>query len=248
MTALAHQVGEASLLSRTGGAPSLAVGMASLFSNVLGGPTTMALWYHFAIMFEALFILSTLDAGTRVGRFILQDLGKRVWEPFGRVSWLPAVLVSSAIFVLMWGHFLYWGVQDPLGGVNSLWPLFGISNQLLAAIALCVGTTVIINRGKGRYAAITLVPLAWLVIVTMSAGFIKIFASDPKLGFLSHARSLAIAIQTGALPPGVANSAIASELMWNDRFDALVTAFFLASVVAILVASMHRWIKPYNNA
>lgn len=246
MTALAHQVGEASLLSRTGGAPSLAVGMAGLFSNVLGGPTAMALWYHFAIMFEALFILSTLDAGTRVGRFILQDIGKRVWEPFGRVSWLPAVLVSSAIFVLMWGHFLYWGVQDPLGGVNSLWPLFGISNQLLAAIALCVGTTVIINRGKGRYAFITLVPLAWIVVVTMSAGFIKIFASDPKLGFLSHARSLATAIQIGVLPSGVPSAAVASRLMWNDRFDALVTAFFLASVVAILVASVHRWIKPQN--
>jgi carbon starvation protein len=246
MTQLAHQVGEATLLSRTGGAPSLAVGMASLFSNVLGGPTTMALWYHFAIMFEALFILSTLDAGTRVGRFILQDLGKRVWQPFGRVSWLPAVLVSSALFVLMWGHFLYWGVQDPLGGVNSLWPLFGISNQLLAAIALCVGTTVIINRGKGRYAWITLVPLVWLVIVTMSAGFIKIFADDPRLGFLAHARLLATAIRSGAMPPGVANSSMALRLMWNDRFDALVTAFFLASVVAILLASLHRWTRPKN--
>ncbi|MDQ2891253.1 MAG: carbon starvation protein A [Gemmatimonadota bacterium] len=248
MTALAHQVGEISLLSRTGGAPSLAVGMASIFSNVLGGRTTMALWYHFAIMFEALFILSTLDAGTRVGRFILQDIGRRVYEPFGRVSWTPAVLISSAAFVLMWGHFLYWGVQDPLGGVNSLWPLFGISNQLLAAIALCVGTTVIINRGKWRYAWVTLLPLAWLVAVTMSAGMLKIFASDPRLGFLAHAKLLGEAIRSGLLPAGVPSIDTATRLMWNDRFDALVTAFFLASVIAILIASFLRWSRTDFNA
>ena len=243
MTALAHRVGEASLLSRTGGAPSLAVGMASIFSSVLGGETAMALWYHFAIMFEALFILSTLDAGTRVGRFILQDIGKRVHEPFGRVSNLPAVLVSSAAFVLMWGHFLYWGVQDPLGGVNSLWPLFGISNQLLAAIALCVGTTVIINRGKWRYAFVTLLPLAWLATVTMSAGMLKIFAADPRLGFLAHANALSRAISSGALPDGVPSVETATRLMWNDRFDAGVTAFFLASVIAIIAASLNRWAR-----
>jgi carbon starvation protein len=247
LDALARNVGEKSLLSRTGGAPSLAVGMASLFSNVLGGETAMALWYHFAIMFEALFILTTLDAGTRVGRFLLQDLGQRAWAPFGRVSWYPAVLLASAIFVLMWGHFLYWGVRDPLGGVNSLWPLFGIANQLLAAVALCVGTTVLVNRGLARYMAITVVPLAWLVIVTMTAGWQKIFSADPKLGFLAHARTLATAANGGALPPGVASATAAAQLMWNDRLDAAVTAFFLASVAAILVASIARWRRPLRQ-
>ena len=247
LDALARKVGETSLLSRTGGAPSLAVGMASLFSSVLGGDTAMALWYHFAIMFEALFILTTLDAGTRVGRFLLQDLGQRVWAPFGRVSWYPAVLLSSAIFVMMWGHFLFWGVRDPLGGVNSLWPLFGIANQLLAAIALCVGTTVLVNRGRARYMAITVVPLAWLVVVTMTAGVEKIFAADPHLGFLAHARSLAGAANGGALPTGVASARAAAQLMWNDRLDAAVTAFFLVSVAAVLVASIARWLNPLRQ-
>lgn len=248
LTTLAHHVGEQTLLSRTGGAPSLSVGMAQLFSNIIGGDTAMALWYHFAIMFEALFILTTLDAGTRVGRFLLQDLGKHLWKPLGEVSWYPSVILTSAAFVLMWGHFLYWGVQDPLGGVNSLWPLFGIANQLLAAIALCVGTTIIINQGKGRYALVTLLPLAWIVIITTTAGFQKIFATDPKLGFLSHANTLAAAITTGTLPPGVPNASTATKLMWNDRLDAAITAFFLASVIVILLTSIPRWIKAMRSS
>jgi carbon starvation protein len=247
MQLLAQQVGEKTLLSRTGGAPSLAVGMAHLFSRVLGGSTALALWYHFAIMFEALFILTTVDAGTRVGRFMLQDLLKHVWAPIGRVSWYPAVVMSSGIIVAMWGHFLYQGVQDPLGGINSLWPLFGISNQLLAAVALCVGTTVIIKMGKARYAWVTILPLAWLAIVTLTAGYQKIFSADPKLGFLSHVHSVQAVLATGALPAGVQTLADAKRLILNDRIDAAVAAFFLLSVIVIIVASAHEWFSVLSG-
>jgi carbon starvation protein len=240
---LARQVGETSLLSRTGGAPSLAVGMAHLFSSVLGGSSAMALWYHFAIMFEALFILTTLDAGTRVGRFMLQDLLSHVWKPIGRVSWYPAVFGTSALFVLMWGYFLYQGVMDPLGGINSLWPLFGISNQLLAAVALCVGTTVIIRMGKARYAWMTILPLAWLAVVTLSGGWIKIFSENPKLGYLSHARMLESAVTSGVLPKGVASAEAAGRMIFNDRLDAAVAAFFMAAVVVILIESARSWVS-----
>jgi carbon starvation protein len=240
LTALAHQVGEASLLSRTGGAPSLAVGMAQVFSGMLGHSTAMALWYHFAIMFEALFLLTTLDAGTRVGRFMLQDLAGRLWEPLGRVAWYPAVILTSGVFVGIWGIFLYQGVTDPLGGINSLWPLFGIANQLLAAIALCVGTTVIIRMGKSRYAFITLIPLAWLTIACGVAGWEKIFSPEPRLGFLAHARLLQ------SSQPQVAHAA---RLAFNDRLDAVVAACFLVAVAVILVESIRAWLpKPVGVA
>ncbi|HEX6534501.1 MAG TPA: carbon starvation CstA family protein [Gemmatimonadaceae bacterium] len=242
LRALASQVGERTLLSRTGGAPSLAVGMAHLFTSVLGGSGAMALWYHFAIMFEALFILTTLDAGTRVGRFMLQDLGRHVWEPFGRVSWYPAVLLSSAIFVAMWGHFLWQGVVDPLGGINSLWPLFGISNQLLAAVALCVGTTVIVKMGKARWSWVTLLPLAWLLVVTLSAGWQKIFSPDPRLGFLAHARGLAAQAASGITPAGAHSAGDVGRMIFNDRLDAAVAAFFMLALLVILVDSAREWL------
>jgi carbon starvation protein len=241
--AIAAQVGESTMLSRTGGAPSLAVGMAHIFSQVLGGSGAMAVWYHFAIMFEALFILTTLDAGTRVGRFMLQDLGRHVWEPFGRASWYPAIVLSSAIFVAMWGHFLYQGVTDPLGGINSLWPLFGIANQLLAAVALCVGTTVIIKMGKARYAPLTLLPLSWLVVVTMSAGWAKLFSDDPRLGFLAHARLLEDQLAAGVLPRGAADAAVAARMIFNDRLDAAVAGFFMLAVIVILTDSAKEWVS-----
>ncbi len=241
LTLLAEQVQESSLLSRTGGAPSLAVGMAKIFADALGGTNAMALWYHFALMFEALFILTTVDAGTRVGRFMLQDLGKHVWEPFGRVSWYPAVVLSSAIFVSCWGFFLYQGVTDPLGGINSLWPLFGIANQLLATVALCVGTTVIIKMGKARYAWMTLLPMAWLVVVTMTAGWQKLFSPDPKIGFLAHATWVSEKLAAGTLPPGVKDAVGAGRLIFNDRLDAAVAAFFMLSVLVILIDSVREW-------
>jgi len=240
LTALAAQVGESSLLSRVGGAPSLAVGMAHIFSSALGGGAGMALWYHFAIMFEALFILTTLDAGTRVGRFVLQDLGRHLWEPFGRVSWYPAVVIASALFVALWGYFLYQGVLDPLGGINSLWPLFGISNQLLAAVALCVGTSVIINSGRARYAWVTLLPLAWLVIVTLTAGWQKLMSPNPALGFLAKAAALGSALASGTLPAG-RTAADVRRMIFNERLDAAVAGAFMLAVVIVLVASIGEW-------
>ncbi|HEX6313920.1 MAG TPA: carbon starvation CstA family protein [Gemmatimonadaceae bacterium] len=244
---LTANIGEERLLSRTGGAPSLAVGMAHIFSNVLGGSTALALWYHFAIMFEALFILTTLDAGTRVGRFMLQDLLKHAWAPLGRVSWYPGVIITSAIFVLMWGYFLYQGVIDPLGGVNTLWPLFGIANQLLAAVALCVGTTVIIKMGKARYAWITIAPLIWLAIVTMTAGYQKIFSPDPKLGFLARANLYKDALAAGEVPAGIPSAEVAQRFIFNDTVDAAVAGFFMVAVIIIIVASANEWYKVVSG-
>jgi carbon starvation protein len=242
LTALAQSIGEKTILSRTGGAPSLAIGMAHIFSNVFGGGA-MAIWYHFAIMFEALFILTTIDAGTRVGRFMLQDLLGHVYRPLGEVKSYPAIVVTSVVFVAMWGHFLYQGVVDPLGGINSLWPLFGISNQLLAAVALCVGTTVFIRMGKARYSAVTLVPLAFLVVVTMTAGWEKMFSSDPKMGFLAHATTLRGLIDTNKLPANIKSIGDANRMVFNDYLNAVVCAFFMISVVVILVDSIRVWMS-----
>jgi carbon starvation protein len=241
LTQLSRDVGEHTILSRTGGAPSLAVGMAHIFSSVIGGQRAMAVWYHFAIMFEAIFILTVLDSATRIGRFILQDIGRRVWEPFGRYSWYPAVVLASAIFVALWGYFLYKGVTDPLGGINSLWPLFGISNQLLAAVALCVGTTIIIKMGKEWYAWITLVPLAWVATVTLSAGWIKIFSPEPRLGFLAAARAMSERLAAGELPAGAASVGAARQMIFNNQLDAFVAAVFMAAVVVVIIASVREW-------
>jgi len=239
MSELASRVGEITLFNRTGGAPSLAVGMAHIFGSTLGMGGLEAIWYHFAIMFEALFILTVLDAGTRVGRFMLQDLLGHFWAPLGRTSWYPSVILTSALVVGAWGYFLYQGILDPLGGINSLWPLFGISNQLLATIALCVCTTILIKMGKLKYIWVTLVPLAWLVSVTMTASYQKIFDPDPRMGFWAQARHLTEQISSGAIP--AANIAATQRVIFNNRLDAVVTAMFAGFVVVILVESGRNW-------
>jgi carbon starvation protein len=230
MDLLAQQMGEASLLSRTGGAPSLAVGMAGILGGVFTGGT-LAVWYHFAILFEAVFILTTIDAGTRVGRFMLQELLGHVYEPLGRYSWYPSIVFSSAIVVLGWGYFLYQGVVDPLGGINALWPLFGIANQLLASVALCVATTILVKMGKLKHAWTTMLPLAWLATATLTAGYQKVFSSDPALGFLAHARSLA-----GSQNPN------AGRMIFNDRVDAALALFFMIIVAVVIIACAREWI------
>jgi carbon starvation protein len=242
MQALAQQMGEGTLLARTGGAPSLAVGMAQIFGSVVGGSGLMALWYHFAIMFEALFILTTIDAGTRVGRFMLQELLGAIYKPLGRTSWYPSILVSSAAVVAGWSYFLYQGVVDPLGGINSLWPLFGISNQLLAAVALCVGTTILIKMGKARFSWVTLAPLAWILAITFDAGWQKVFAADPKLGFLAHARTIGDALAAGALPAGATTVEAARQMAFNDHVNAALSLLFMAVVVLLLAASLREWL------
>lgn len=241
MSTLARDIGEKTLFARTGGAPSLAVGMAHIFANSLGGRALMALWYHFAIMFEALFILTTLDAGTRVGRFLLQDLLGHIWEPLGRTSWYPSVIFTSALMVGAWGYFLYQGVIDPLGGINSLWPLFGIANQLLAAIALCVVTTILLKNSRARYAWISLAPLAWLLAVTMTAGYQKLFHPHVRIGFLSHAADLSAKIAAGQIPPE--KIAETQTLIFNDRLDAAITALFMILVLVIVTESVREWFR-----
>ncbi|MCX6634162.1 MAG: carbon starvation protein A, partial [Acidobacteria bacterium] len=234
MAHLAREVGESSLFARTGGAPSLALGMAHIFAQHGGGRAVLGFWYHFAIMFEALFILTVIDAGTRVGRFMLQDLAGNIWKPLGRTSWMPGVIGASAAIVLAWGYFLVQGVRDPLGGINSLWPLFGISNQLLAAVALCVATTILIKMHGVRYMWITCVPLAWLVTITYTAAWQKIFSPQPRIGFLAQAAQLEASLGTG-------NVAETQTLIFNNRLDAVVCGIFLVLVTTILADSIRVW-------
>ncbi|HMG04826.1 MAG TPA: carbon starvation CstA family protein [Chthoniobacterales bacterium] len=238
MQNLATGLGETTMFGRAGGAPTFAVGMAHMFSRISSNPTALALWYHFAIMFEALFILTTLDAGTRVGRFLLQDLLGNLWKPLGDTRAWSANLFSSVLLVGAWGWFLYQGVIDPLGGINSLWPLFGIANQLLSIIALCLGTTVLIKMGKTRYLFVTIVPLCFMCVVTFSAAYLKIFSPDPKLGFLSGADSLTQA--AGTLGDVVRAAQMTRQAaIW--RFDALVALVFVALVFLIAAGSAWEW-------
>ncbi len=237
MQQLASDVGEKTLFYRTGGAPSLALGMAHIFTFVGGSRALLAFWYHFAIMFEALFILTVLDAGTRVGRFMLQDLLGHISPAMKRTNWKPGMLATSAVVVAAWGYFLLQGVRDPLGGINSLWPLFGIANQLLATIALCVATTILIKMHGAKYLWVTLVPLSWLVTVTFTAGWQKIFSALPDLGFLSQADKLSAGPNTSAT----------ATLIFNARLDAAVCAVFLILVTVILVDSIRVWTGILNG-
>jgi carbon starvation protein len=239
MTGLAHAVGEQTLLNRAGGAPSLAVGMAQIFSSTIGGERLLSIWYHFAIMFEALFILTVLDAGTRVGRFMVQELVGRVYKPLGRMSWYPGILFSSALIVGAWGYFLYQGVIDPLGGINSLWPLFGIANQLLAAVALVVATTILLKMGRLKWIWVTLLPTAWLVVITMTAAWQKIFSPNPRIGFLSYANAMAAQIAAGKI--AAAKVAEMQRVIFNQRLDAAVTAVLAAMILVLLVEAIIQW-------
>jgi carbon starvation protein len=237
MQQLANDLGESTMFGRAGGAPTFAVGMAHMFARIAPSKTALALWYHFAIMFEALFILTTLDAGTRVGRFLLQDLLGQVWRPLGNTRSWGANLLASALLVCLWGWFLYQGVLDPLGGINSLWPLFGLANQLLSVIALCLGTTILIKMGKARYVWTTLVPLVFMVVVTFSAGYLKIFSSDPRIGFLSGAKMMEAKVAPGASGVDFARQA------WIWRIDALVAVGFLVLVFLIVTGCAWQWCR-----
>jgi carbon starvation protein len=232
MRDLAGAMGESTLFARTGGAPSLAVGMASILGGSFGR-SLLAVWYHFAVMFEAVFIMAVLDAGTRVGRFMLQDLLGHAWRPLGRTSWYPSVLLASALMVGAWGYFLYVGVIDPNGGVNILWPLFGIGNQMLAAIALSVATGTLIKCGRARYALVTALPLAWLALVTTTAAWQKIASADTRVGLFAAASELAGKLASGALPPE--RAALAPQLIFNLRLDGWLTLVFSAMLWLVIL-------------
>jgi carbon starvation protein len=238
MQKLATNLGESTMFNRAGGAPTFAVGMAHMFARVSTKPTALALWYHFAIMFEALFILTTIDAGTRVGRFLLQDFLGNLWRPLGNTRSWTANFFSSVLLVAAWGWFLYEGVIDPLGGINSLWPLFGLANQLLSVVALCLGTTLLIKMRKSRYLFVTLVPLCFMCAVTFSAGYLKVFSPDPRLGFLSGSQS--VLSQAAAITDPVKAANLARQAtIW--RFDAFVAVSFLVLVLLIVLGSARQW-------
>jgi carbon starvation protein len=236
MEQLAKAMGESTLFARTGGAPSLAVGMASIFANAFG-KHLLALWYHFAIMFEALFILTTLDAGTRVGRFMLQDILGNFNQKLGETSYMPSVILTSSLVVAGWGYFLYIGVIDPNGGVNILWPLFGIANQMLAAIALCVATSIIIKGGKPKHAWVTALPLTWLIIITTSAAYEKIFSDDIRVGFFAAANHMSTQLLDGTL--SAEKAAVAPQLIFNQHLDAYLTLFFVVVLWIVVIDMMN---------
>jgi carbon starvation protein len=242
LQAAADEVEEQTLVARTGGAPTLAVGMSQIFSSAFGAGLT-AFFYHFAIMFEALFILTTVDAGTRVGRFMLQDTLGNIWKPIGRVSWTPGLWLTSAIVVGSWGYFLYTGVTNPLGGINQLFPLFGIANQLLAAVALSLATTLLIKHGKIRWAWITAIPLAWDATVTLTASFQKVFSSDPRVGFFTQRNRFQDALDQGEVLAPAKDVGEMEQVVLNSTIDGLLAAFFAVLIIIVLASSAVVWVR-----
>lgn len=247
LTQLADDIGEETILSRTGGAPTLAIGMAVILSKIIGGKALMAFWYHFAILFEALFILTTIDAGTRVGRFMIQDLLGHFYKPLAKTESLPANIIATTLCVLGWGYFLYQGVIDPLGGINTLWPLFGIANQMLAAIALLLGTTILFKMGKKAYVWVTLIPTTWILVVTMTAGFQKLFHQNPKIGFLSHAKVFKDALNEGKILAPATTVEQMKQIIMNDYVDAILCGIFMLVVISMLIFSANMWLKVLRN-
>ena len=246
LTGTAAAVGEESIIGRTGGAPTLAVGISQIFSAVIGGTALQAFWYHFAIMFEALFILTTVDAGTRVGRFMIQDLVGNVWRPFARTSWLPGNLIASALIVGAWGYFLYAGVNDPLGGINQLFPLFGIANQLLAAVALTVATTILIKMGKLRYAWVTALPLVFDAAVTLTASWQKIFSTDPAIGFFAQRAAAVESIESGKLNDTLKALKAESiddahQILVNTTVDGVLSILFAVMIIIVIADAVRVW-------
>jgi carbon starvation protein len=243
----ARDIGENTILSRTGGAPTLAVGMAKILSDVLGGPGMMAFWYHFAILFEALFILTTLDAGTRVGRFLIQDLLGRVHAPLADTGrWGPNIL-ATALCVGGWGYFLYMGVIDPLGGINTLWPMFGIANQMLAGMALLFIMVVLFKSRLQRYAWVAAVPACWVLITTLTAAWQKLFHENPRIGFLSHAEKYSAALEAGQILAPATSARAMKQVIFNDYVNTALCGFFMVIVVSMLALSLHAAWKAYRN-
>jgi carbon starvation protein len=244
----AVDIGENSILSRAGGAPTLAVGMAKILAQAMGGKSMEAFWYHFAILFEALFILTAVDAGTRVGRFMIQDMLGHVYQPLGNTQFLPANLVGTGLCVAMWGYFLYQGVIDPLGGINTLWQLFGVGNQMLAGIALLLCTSVLVKMKRERYVWVTLVPTAWLLITTLTAGVQKIFHSDPRIGFVALARKFSAAAAEGKVLAPAKSIEEMQRVAFNNYLDAVVCAFFVVLVLAMCVFAVRICLRAYRQA
>ncbi|WP_426337396.1 carbon starvation CstA family protein [Pseudoduganella sp. R-31] len=246
LTQTAKDVGESTIISRAGGAPTLAVGMAHILSNVVGGKAMMAFWYHFAILFEALFILTAVDAGTRAGRFMLQDLLGSFAPSLKRTDSVFASLLATGLCVAAWGYFLYQGVVDPLGGINTLWPLFGIANQMLAAIALILATCVLFKMKRAKYAWVTILPTIWLLLCTLTAGWQKIFDANPKIGFMAHAAKYQAALTDGKVLAPAKSIEQMQQVIFNDYLDAGLAAFFMIVVVSVLVFGVRTALAAWN--